>query len=144
MGPGLKFSRSLCLEKCELLRERLNLPKVHLYIMVAAPLMDTETIVTPYILTAESGATEVDHSGEILLLFGSGWLVSDGSVHVSVEMHSGQFNRMARDYSRVEAVEPAGFKVIPWAIFDDLVIVDAVALAFLKGAIRDLKHADGR
>lgn len=144
MRPGLKLSQSLCLEKCELLRECLDLPKVRLYIVVAAPLVDTETIVAPYIVTTESGATEMDHSGEILFLFGSGWLVSDGPVHVSVEVHSGQLNRMARDYSCVKTVEPAGLKVIPWAIFDDLVIVDAVALAFLKGAIRDLKHADGR
>ena len=86
---GLKFSRSLCPEKCELLGECLNLPEVGLYIVVAAPLVDTETIVASYIVTPKSGATEVDHSGEILLLFGRGWPVSDGPVHVSVEVYSG-------------------------------------------------------
>lgn len=125
------------------MRECLDLPEVGLDIVVAAPLVDTETIVAPHIVAADSSATEVGHSGEILLLFGSGWLVSDGPVHVSVEVYSGQFNRMARDHSCVEVVEPAGLKVIPGAIFYDLMIVDAVALAFLKGAIRDLKHADG-
>jgi len=89
MRPGLKCSRSLCLEKCELLRECLDFPQVRLYIMVAAPLVDTETIVAPYIVAPDSCATEVDYSGEILLLFGSGWLVSDGPAHISVEMYSG-------------------------------------------------------
>ena len=61
---------------------------------------------------------------------------------VSVEQGRGQLDRMARHDAAVETVEPARFHVLPGAILDHHVIVDAVALCLAERPVGDLVHAD--
>ena len=49
---------------------------------------------------------------------------------------------MARHDARVEAVEPTGVQIVPGAVFDHHMVVDAVALRLLKRPVGDLVHAD--
>lgn len=62
--------------------------------------------------------------------------------HLSIEQGGSQFDRVAWQDARVEAVEPTRVQVVPGSILDDHVIVNAVALPLLKGSIGDLVHTD--
>ena len=92
-----------------------------------------------------AGAAKMDDCSEILFLSGgrAASLGPDRIGNLTIEKRRSHFNGMTRHDSTVETVEPTGVHVVPGAVFNDLMIVDAVMLSFLKRAVRDLKHADG-
>lgn len=112
--------------------------------MVAAALVGYETKVPLRVITARSGAAEMDDCGQVLLLLERRRSVSDYFGHLTVEERGGQFDRVAGYDSGVEIVEPTGIEVVPRSDFDDDMVVDTVALRFLKRTVGNLKHADGR
>ncbi len=112
--------------------------------MVAAALVGDETKVPFHIISACSGATEMNHRCQLLFLLNGGVVVSNQASDLPVEQGGGQFHGVAWDDSAVEAVEPTGVHIVPRPILDDHMVVDAIALPFLKRAVGDLKHADGR
>lgn len=118
--------------------------EIGLHIMVTAALLSQETKVPLCIVTAGPGAAEMDDRGQVLLLLERRRSLSDRFRYVTVEVRGGQLDGMARDDPGVEAVEPTGVEVVPWSVFNDHMVMDAVALSFLKRAVGDLEHAHCR
>src|SRR5258708_36309821 len=63
--------------------------------------------------------------------------VGDGAV----ERRGGELDGVARHDARVERVEPARAPIVPRAVLDDAMIVDAVAPRLGEGAVSHLVHA---
>jgi len=118
--------------------------EIGFHIMVTAVLVGQETKVTFCVVTARPGAAEVDDRGQVLFLLECRRSSSDRLRYVTVEIRSGQFDRVAWDNSGIETVEPTGVKVVPRPVLDDHMVVDAIAFPFLKRAVGDLEHADCR
>ena len=113
--------------------------------MVAASLVAGESEAVCCIGVALCSSTEMDHDGQILLLLErsrSEPLVCQRARDVSVELGRGQLDRMARHDARIETVEPSRFHVVPGAILNHHVIVDAVVLRFAERPVGGLVHAD--
>ena len=91
-------------------------------------------------------SAQVNHGGQSLLLRQAGLRGATSGQRIDyalVQIRGGQFGGVARQSSRVEAVEPAGTEIVPRAIVDDLMIPDAILARLGKGAVGDLKHAEG-
>ncbi len=112
--------------------------------MVAAALVGRETKVPLHVVTARPGTAEMDDRGQVLLLLERRRSISDQFRHLTVEERGGHLDRVAWYDSGIEAVEPTGVEVVPRPVFDDYMVVDTVALPFLKRAVGDLEHADCR
>lgn len=112
--------------------------EIRLHIMVAAALVGQETKVPFCVVTARPGTAEMDDRRQVLLLLERRGSLSDGFRYMTVEVRGGHLDRVARDDSGVETVEPTGIEVVPRAVFDDHMVVDTVALPFLKRAVGDL------
>ena len=110
--------------------------------MIAAALVRHETKVPLYVITARPGTAEMDDGGQVLLLLERRRSLSDQFRYVTIEERGGQLDCVARDDPGIEAVEPTGVEVVPRSVFDDHMVVDTVALPFLKCAIGDLEHTD--
>lgn len=113
--------------------------------MIAAPLLRGQAKATRHICVPGAGPTEMNHRGQILLLLERGPTLSmrtDGVCYGAVEQGGGQLDGMAGQDTAVEAVEPAGVRIVPRAVLNDTVVMDAVPLPFLKGRVGDLEHAD--
>src|SRR5882672_12707704 len=63
--------------------------------------------------------------------------------HAAIEIGRREFHRMRRDYPRVETIEPARIPVIPRAVLDNDMIVDAIASRLGERAVGDLVHPHG-
>src|SRR5262245_7046432 len=87
----------------------------------------------------------MDHSGQILFLSerdpANPWR-SHGTRDASIEQSRGLLDCMARHDAAVEAIEPAGIRVAPGALFDHLMITDAVARSFRDSRIRNRVPGD--
>ncbi len=118
--------------------------EIGLHIMVTATLIGDETKVPLCVVTARPSAAEMDDRGQVLPLLERRGSFSDRFRYVTVEVRGSQLDRVAGDDSGVETVEPTGVEVMPRPIFDDHMIVDTVALPFLKRAVGDLEHAHCR
>lgn len=118
--------------------------EVGFQIMVTAALVGQETKVPLCVVTAGPGTAEMDDRRQVLLLLERRRPIARRFCYVTVEVGGGHLDRVARDDPGVEAVKPAGVEVVPRPVFDDHMVVDTIALAFLKCAIGDLKHADCR
>lgn len=118
--------------------------EIRLHLMVTAALVGDETKVPLRIVTTRPSAAKMDDRGQILLLLERCRPLSDRFRYVTVEERGGQLDRMARNDPGVEAVEPTGVEVVPRPVFDDDMVMDTIALSFLKRAVGDLKHADCR
>src|SRR5262249_58251485 len=95
---------------------------------------------------ARAGSAQVDDRGEILLLIerrGADSLALERLGDAPIEERSGHLHGVARDDTRVEAVEPARARVVPGAVFDHHVTVDAGALRLPGPPGGDLGHAAG-
>jgi hypothetical protein len=103
--------------------------------MVTAALVDQETKVPLCIATTCPDTAEMDDRGQVLLLLEHRRSVSDYFRYVTVEVCGGQLDRVAWDDSGVETVEPTGVEVVPRPVFDDHMVVNTVALPFLKCAV---------
>jgi hypothetical protein len=86
----------------------------------------------------------MDHCSQILLLLRRG----DGNPPPAHRIHDAavqqgrcQFNGMTRHGACVQAVEPTRFHIVPRAILNYHVVVDAVLLGFFERPVRDLVHA---
>jgi len=87
----------------------------------------------------------MDQGGEILLPLQRRRRkspVRERGCYLSIEQGGSQFDRVTWQDARVEAVEPTRVQVVPGAILDDHMIVNAIALPLLKGSIGDLVHTD--
>ena len=118
--------------------------EIGFHIMVTAALVGQETKGPLCIVTACPGTAEVDDRSQVLLLLKRRRSFSDRLRYVTVEIRSGQFDRVAWDNSGIEAIEPTGVEVVPRPVLDDHMVVDAIAFPFLKRAVGDLEHADCR
>ena len=119
--------------------------KVVADVVVAAPLVAGESEAMCCIGVACCSSTEMDHGGQILLLLQRRRgkpPVCQRARDVSVEQGRGQLDRMARHDTAVETVEPARFQILPGAILNHHVIVDAVTLRLEERSVGDLVHAD--
>ena len=112
--------------------------------MVAASLVGRETKAPLCVVTAHPGTAEVNDRGQVLFLLERRRALPHQFCHMTVEERGGQLDRVAWDDSGVEAVEPTGVEVVPGPVFNDDMVVDTVALPFVKRAVGDLKHADCR
>jgi len=113
--------------------------------MIAAALAAVESEPAPRVRLARAAATQMHDGSEILLLLRR--RVADAVApqdvgHRTVQQRRGHFHRVARYHARVGRVEPARPRVVPGAVLDHDVVVDAVASGFGEGAVGDLKHAD--
>ena len=91
-------------------------------------------------------SAEVDDSRKVLLLLPADRGASPGtdrSCDLTIEQGSSQLDGVARNNARVEAIEPTGMHIIPGAVFDHHMVVDAVAFRFSECAIGQLEHSDG-
>ena len=112
--------------------------------MVTAALMGGETKVPLRVIAACPGTAEMDDGGQVLLLLECHGSVANQFCHVAVKKRGRQLNRVAWDNSGIETVEPTRVEVVPRPIFDNHMVMDTVALRFLKRAVGDLEHADCR
>src|SRR5262245_62306620 len=113
--------------------------------MVAAPLAGREAKAPARVGVARTGAAQVDHRGEILLLLERGVgnpLATERARNAAVQERGRQLDRVTGYDARVETVEPARSHVMPGAHLDHHVVVDAVALGLLERRVGDLVHAD--
>src|SRR5262249_57287556 len=95
---------------------------------------------------AQAGSAQVDDRGEILLLIerrGADSLALERLDDAPIEERSGHLHGVARHDPSVETVEPARARVIPGAVFDHHVTMDAEALRLPERRVGDLVHADG-
>lgn len=93
-----------------------------------------------------SRSAEVDDSRKVLLLLPADRGASPGTDRrgdLTIEQGGGQFDGMARNNACVEAVEPTSMHIIPGAVFNHHMVVDAVAFRFSECAIGQLEHPDG-
>ena len=118
--------------------------QIGLHLVVAAALVGHETKVPLCVVTARPGTAEMDDCGQVLLLLERRRSLSDRLRDLTVEERRGELDGVAWDDPGVEAVEPTGVEVVPRPVFDDHMVVDTVALPFLKRAVGDLEHADCR
>ncbi len=118
--------------------------EVGFHIMVTAALVGQETKVAFCVVTARPGAAEMDDRSQVLLLLERRRSLSDCFRDMAVEVSGGQLNCVAWDDSGVETVEPTGVEVVPRPVFDDHMVVDAIAFPFLKRAVGDLEHTHCR
>src|SRR5206468_2790603 len=84
----------------------------------------------PRARVARSGATQVDDGGQVLLLLQRGGgdpLALQRLGHAAIQEPGGQLDGVTGHHARVEAVEPARAHVVPGALFDHHVVVNAVA-----------------
>lgn len=87
----------------------------------------------------------MNHRRQFLLLSQAGLLGAAGCDQIdysAMQVRRGQFGRVARQRSGVQAIEPAGAWIVPRSIVHDLMIVDAVLSRLGKSPVGDLKHAD--
>src|SRR5688572_3484000 len=100
----------------------------------------------PGIALAGAGTTQVDYGCQILFLPERG--LGDPRPcqrprDALVEICGGELDRVRGDDARIQTVEPAGAHVMPRSVYDDDVIVDAIASRFFERSVGDLVHADG-
>ena len=62
---------------------------------------------------------------------------------VTIQQRGGHLHRMTGHHAGVERVEPARVQVVPGAVLDDDVVVDAIAPGLCERSIGDLEHPDG-
>lgn len=113
--------------------------------MVAAPLVAGQPELACDIGAAGPGPTEVNHGSQILPPLEGDH--ADPSRpqrlgNAAIQKRRGQLNGMARQDARVEAVEPAGLQVVPWAVLNHHMVVDAILSRLLEGPVGDLVHAN--
>ena len=112
--------------------------EVRLHIVITAALVGQETKVPFCVVTASPGTAEMDDSGQVLLLLERRGSLSDGFRYMTVKVRGGHLDRVTRDDSGVEAVEPTRIEVVPRPVFGDHMVMDTVTLPFLKRAVGDL------
>jgi len=91
------------------------------------------------------GSAQVNHSSEFLLLRRAGLCCAASSQsidHALVQVRRGHFGRMARQSSGIEAIEPAGTRIVPRTFSPDGVIPNAIFPRLCERTVGDLKHAD--
>src|SRR2546428_311414 len=94
---------------------------------------------------ARPSSTEVDDGGEILLLLERGGgdpLATHRRRNTAIQESGGHLDGVARHDAGVDTVEPARSPLVPGAILDDHVVVDAVALGLTERRVGDLVHSD--
>ena len=106
--------------------------EIGFHIMVTAALVSQETKVPFCVVTAGPGAAEVNDCGQVLFLLECRRSLSHCFRDMAVEVCGGQLDGVAWDDSGVETVEPTGVEVVPWSLFNDHMVVNAVAFPFLK------------
>ena len=112
--------------------------------MVSTSLMGCETESAKRERVAGSGTTEMNDSGEAVLLFGRGlWPRGEFLCHTAVEQGSRHLDSMTRNDTGIEAVEPTGMLIMPGAIFNHMMVVYTESFRGLKRSIGQLKHSHG-
>ena len=94
---------------------------------------------------AGSRSTEVNHGGQILLPLERDLadpLRSQRLGDLAIEQRRSQLDGMARQDPGVETVEPARFPIVPRAVLDHHVVVNAIALRLAEGPVGNLVHAN--
>src|SRR5262245_1045700 len=97
----------------------------------------------PRIGVARGRPAQVDEGGHVLLLLERS--AEDAPprqrpLDLAIEIGRGHFDGVAGDGAGVQAVEPARAPVVPGAVLDHDMVVDAVALRVTERRIRDLVH----
>lgn len=134
--------RSLRFKRSELLLEGLDFEQISSHIMITATLMRDETKVPFRIVTARASTAEMDDCGQVLFLLERRRLFAEDIRHLTVEERGSQLDCVTWNDSGVKTVEPARVEVVPRSGFDDDMVVDTIALRFLKRAIGNLEHPD--
>lgn len=107
-------------------------------------LVRREAIVACDIVAAGSCAAQMNDRSQLLFLVEGGTSIPDQPRDISVEQRGGHLHGMAGNDSAIETIEPTGIEIVPRSLFDDDMVVDAIAFCFLERAVGDLKHPDGR
>ena len=133
-------------EPRELPLQHVDLCQVAAGIVIAASLAASEPKPAARVCVAGAASAQVDNCREVLTLLqrGSGnAVISESARDRAIQQRCGHFHRVPGHHARVEPVEPARPRVVPGAVLDHDVVMDAVAPGFREGAVGDLKHADG-
>jgi len=88
---------------------------------------------------------QVNHGSQIPLLRergGADPLPLQRPLDVAIQERRGHLRGVTGHDAEVQAVEPARLRVVPWAVFDGDVVVNAIAPRLAEGPVRDLEHAD--
>src|SRR5262249_12901538 len=89
---------------------------------------------------------EMDQRRQVLLLLLRRRCVSitrQNVPDVHVQVGGGQLYRMAWYHAKVETVEPTGMPVVPGAIGNGHMVVNAIVPGLLERPMGELVHADG-
>ena len=133
-------------EPRELKLQRVDLCQVAAGVVVAASLAASEPEPAARVCVAGPAPAQVDDRREVLPLLqrgGGDAVAPEGARDRAIQQRCGHFHRVSGHHARVERVEPARPRVVPRAVLDHDVVMDAVASGFGEGAVGDLKHADG-
>ena len=90
-------------------------------------------------------SAQVNHGRQILLLRQADLrraTTSQSIDHALVEVRAGHFDRMARQRSSIEAIEPAGTQIMPRTFGHNRMIPDAILPGLRESSVGDLKHAE--
>lgn len=112
-------------------------------IVISTLLTGNQPKTAPRVALARSGAAQVDHSSQILLLLERGIGHSAAlqrASHAPVQVSGGQLDSVSRDDPGVETIEPARSQLVPGSVLHDGVIMNAVAPRLGKRSICDLIH----
>jgi len=123
-----------------------DLPQIGADVLAAAALLGVEPEASLCKRLPRRHAAQVHDRGQVLLLAQRGAVDLQDVQRAPcalVEKGGSHFRRVAGYDSEVKPVEPARAPCIPGPVFRDFVVVDAVALRLLVGAVGDLEHAYG-
>ena len=88
----------------------------------------------------------MNHGSQFLFLSRAGFkcAASRQSIdHALVQIGGGQFDRMARQGSSIEAIKPTGSRIVSRILGRDFVIADAIPARLGESSVGQLKHAEG-
>src|SRR5262245_20579836 len=125
-------------QPAEQLLHRVDFREIAARVVITAYLPASQLEAAPRVNIACSRAAQVNDRGEILLLLegrGRDLVARQRIRDAAVEERRSHFDGVARHDTGVEGVEPARSEVVPRAVFDHGVVVDAVAPGLPESAV---------
>ena len=90
-------------------------------------------------------AAQVNYGSQFLLLRPADFdraTSSQNIDHALVQIRGGHFDRMTRQRSSIEGIEPAGTEIVPRTLGHNGMITDAILARLSESSIGELKHAE--
>src|SRR5581483_3585307 len=122
----------------------LDAPYVDACLVIAALLASRQPQPSAHVEVTSPLPAQMNDRSQVLLLLQGGktHAAREQSLgHGAVEICGCHLDRIARDYAHVETVEPARMPIVPAAVLDDVMVVNAIVLRLRKRPIRQLVHA---